>query len=217
MNNLGWYIRKLWWVGFLLVAIFIVIIIFIVARVRTIGANLDIFVAPGNAKVYIDGQKSGDGRRKVSIGEHEIKVERDGYETSTQQVTASDELLQIAVALTPVSDKAKQEASKNQKAYSRAEELGGIQSQQEGQSVFDQYPLLARLPYDTGFYSINYAKDTSDNDESYYVRIDANGAIGRQVALKQIRDWGYDPTSYRIIFPGIDNPLDPAREGIVGE
>jgi hypothetical protein len=216
MNNLEIYIRKLWWVGLIVLATIVAIIVFIVTSNRNADANLEVTVVPGDATVVINDSRYKPGKITVPPGEVTIKAEREGFATLTQKVVVADSLQQVVFALTAQSAEAKAWAKKNQKAYSNAETLGSIAAQQQSQVLNDKYPLLSKLPYDASFYKINYVSEDPKTN-TIYIRIDSTSPMGRQVALEQIREWGYEPTDYKIIFAGLANPLDPSTQEITGE
>lgn len=210
MDNIAYYIRRLWWVGVLLAVMLIVVVLAVLLSRRNAAANIEITLVPDNAKVSIDGQPSKSGKSRVSPGPHNIKAASEGFQTLAQDINVTDNLQQVVFALTPISDEAKKWAREHQEDYARAEELGGQAAAQQNKDFAARYPLVDKLPYATGFYEINYSiEDRRKN--TIYIRIDSTSPMGRQVALQQIRDWGYDPTDYKIIFPGLINPLDPAE------
>jgi len=210
------YFRKLWWVGLIILAVISGVIFLVITNQRNRNANLEVSVTPDDATVIIEGERFSPGKISVDPGTYDIDAKREGFETLTQRVTVSDDLLPVVFALTPVSDEAKEWAKKNQRAYADAEAAGGVAAQEQAKSLTEKYPLVSKLPFDGSFYKINYAIEDRQKN-TIYIRIDSNAPVGRQVGLEQIKEWGYEPTDYKIIFPGLSNPLDPTTVEINGE
>lgn len=216
MENETFYTKRLWWLALLIGGIFISLLIFFLLNRRDAGANLEISVVPDDAVVVIDGKEYRNGKNTVQPGTYMATANREGFVSLTQEVTITDTLQTLMFSLTPESEEAKQWAAKNQEAYSEAEAAGGEAALQQGQALRDRYPLVSKLPFDGSFYEINYAiLDREKN--TIYIRIDTTSPMGRQVALEQIKEWGFQPTDYQIVFPGLKNPLDPKELEIQGE
>lgn len=216
MDESAIYRKRLWWVGLFFLAIILVIGIAIFLSLRGRGANLDVKVVPGDATVKIESQTYKPGKTTAPIGVHDVTVSREGFAPITQKVTVTSSLQPLIFALTPQSAEAKKWAADHQKEYSNAELIGGEADQKQADELISRYPLVDKLPFNTSFYQINYSVlDRQKN--TIYIRIDSSSAMGRQVALEQIKAWGFQPTDYQIVFPGLRNPLDPKNVEINGE
>jgi hypothetical protein len=201
------YVRKFWWVGLILLGIVISLVFFVVQSRRDAGANLNVLVVPGDATIVVEGKEYKPGKIHVEPGVREITASSDGFASLTQRITVTEKLTPLVFALTPESEEAREWAKENNKLYLEAEAAGGVAAQQQAQAAEERYPILSHLPYNGSFYKINYAVEDKQKN-TIYIRIDATSAMGRQVALDQIKEWGYEPADYKIIFPGHANPLD---------
>lgn len=210
------YAKRLWIVGGLVAAMLVAIIAFFGLSFKDQAANLDIVSAPDDASFLINGKKFSAGKSSIDPGEYKIVGSREGFKSLTQTVTVGEDLTQVTFALTPESEEAKKWAKDHPEVYAEVEATAGQLAEQQGQAFRDKYPLVTKLPYNGSLYSINYARDLN-NEGDIYIRIDTKSALGRQVAIAQIREWGFNPTDYSIIFPGLHNPFNPDDQETPGE
>lgn len=156
-----------------------------------------------------------DKNTRVLPGDYSVTVEKEGFATYSQKLTVgkSGGTLELPVALTPITNDARDIAKNEQKVYGELEALGGERAQQEGTNFLKENPLVRYIPYKTGYYAIDYGRDNANN---VVIQITASSPLGRRVALEKIRGWGYDPTDLRIQFLGFTNTLaiDAARNGV---
>lgn len=208
LGRLRWAILAI--VGLILLSL----LAFLLFQDRNDSANLKLVVVPDDATVTIDGQSSGPGLIELPPGEHTIVAEKEGFETLSQTVDIGPSLETVAFALTPVSEEAKAWAQENQDKYLEVESIAGTAANQEGEAFQDRYPLTARLPYDAVIYRIDYVL-VDDNNESVVIRVKSEvGPAGRQVALEQIRQWGFEPSDYEFVFPNLGNPFEEQSQGV---
>ncbi len=210
------YKNRFWVIGGIILLMVLAVVVFLWLSNRDRNANLEIISVPDDAVFVIDGQRLEAGKHRLDSGEYEIKAERQGFESMTQRVELGTELKQVLFSMTPVSEEAKRWAQDHKQDYLDLEAIGGELSQQQGQEFAERYPIVARLPYSNSLMSINYTKDVT-NPDNIYIRIDTTGPAARQVALAQIREWGYNPTDYDIVFAGAPNPFDPSIQEAPGE
>lgn len=216
MDNNQIYTKRYWALGFLIVAMLTVVVLFIILTRRDQNANLEILSVPDDASFTIDGKQYSAGKLTLLPGEYKIEGTRDGFEPISQTAVVGERLSQVAFAFSPVSEEAKKWANDNPGPYNEIESIGGQLAQQQGQEFRNKYPLTAKLPYNGALYSINYARNLNEEGK-IYIRIDAKGALGRQAAIAQIREWNYNPTDYSIVFAGLLNPFDSSNDETPGE
>lgn len=175
--------------------------------VRRLGkVQADFLTAPKEAVVMIGNSKVGSSIY-LSPGKYDLTVSHDGFTPYKQtfEIKKGDSKMNFSVGLTPVTEAARKLANSEVSLYARVEAEGSKKAQQAGLEFTKNYPLVRNLPYDAGYYRIDYGKDSTG---ALVIQISSDsGALGRQVALEKIRSWGYDPTDYIIVFPGLNNPF----------
>lgn len=216
MAATGLYEKRYWLIVILAIGMVGALIISLVVSRRDAGANLEIIAAPKDITIIIEDREYKAGKITLEPGTYTVRAEREGFANLTQEISVGDELKTVTFALTPETEEAKKLAAENRGTYAEVESLGGQIAQQEGQQFRDAYPLVGKLPRNTSLYSINYTHDL-EKPGKIYIRIDSTSPVGRQVAIAQIREWGFDPTDYNIVFAGLYNPFDPAQEETPGE
>jgi hypothetical protein len=166
---------------------------------------VEVMTAPREAKVFFN-DKPSPASAMLSPGHYTLKVSYPGFDTKTQtfDVRDGDSKRTFPVELHPQTAEAQQIAAAERERYTQVEGVGSSVASKAGEDFVKSNPIAAFLPKHTGYYNIDYAKDANGN---FVVQISATAPIGRQVALQQIRDWGFDPTDYRIQFVGLNNPF----------
>lgn len=179
--------------------------IIIVGRIGKIATTLA--VVPSDATITINGNKTGSGTQWLPAGKYEIIAQKDGFATQkkTINVTGAKKENVAAMSLTPESDKAKEWAKEHEKDYSNNERYGAIEANNEGQYFTDTNPITTKLPYKDPYYTIGYVPN---NDNSVDLTISTESPRYRFYAVEKIRELGYDPTDFRIIFKDFKNPLE---------
>ena len=66
--------------------------------------------------------------------------------------------------------------------------------------------ILEQLPYRSLIFNIDYGISEKNNDD-IILYVEASSPIDRQYAIAQIKDWGFDPSLYSIVFSDFSNPL----------
>lgn len=193
------------------------IAVLLVVGVIIVGVNISrrgkvpfrLTIIPKEAVITINEQKTGQGVLYLSPGEYTIVTKHEDFDTSTitKNLTKSGEL---SLVLTPVNQAGRKLLKKYDEEILELERKAGLDAQKEGQELTDKNPLLRELPYSTSYYSINY-RLAEGNSGRVVVEIGGGGALGRQVALEKIRNWGFKLGDYEIVFVDFDNPF-MARE-----
>lgn len=136
-----------------------------------------------------------------------IQASKDGFATfnDSKYIDASNN--SINIALTAVSDAAKQWVQNNQDLYQNNEGQAGAAATSTGEAFAARNPITQYLPLDNLVYSIGYRNDPSDpSGNSIIITIDAPEGY-RNSAIEKIRSLGYDPTQFKIEFNNYQNPF----------
>lgn len=170
---------------------------------------VEIKAAPRRAAISIDNRRVG-GKAFLPPGTHTLTVSYDGFNTYQQtfELKPGDPAAIFTVALSPQTANAKRIAAAEAKRYAEIEGLGGQKAQEDNVAFQKNNPIVKNIPYKTSYYSIDYGKNEAGE---LVIQITAASPLGRQVALEKIRSWGYDPTDYRLVFVGLQNPFDSAN------
>lgn len=189
---------------FLIVTITWTIVMFVG---RTGKLPVVVAVVPSDATVIIDNQHYGTGTQWLKPGTYKISVSKDGFRSSNESTTITDKKSQnvIAVSLKAESDKAKEWAAKHQKDYSSNEQYGAIEASTDGKYFADTHPITTKLPFNDPYFTVGYT--VGDND-SVTLTVSTPSPRYRFYAVEKIRQLGFDPTDYTIVFKDFHNPLE---------
>ena len=194
----------------LAIALFLIISItwVVVTFVGRIG-KLPVVVAvvPSNATVTIDNQRYGNGTQWLKPGTYKVTVSKDGFATSNESTVVTDKKSQnvVAVSLKAESDEAKKWATEHQKEYSSNEQYGAIEASTDGKYFADTHPITTKLPFNDPYFTIGY---TVDEDNSVTLTVATPSPRYRFYAVEKIRQLGFDPTDFKIVFKDFHNPLE---------
>lgn len=163
---------------------------------------------PGDARVTIDSMSYSNGTIYLQPNKrYNITVSKDGFATDTQSVYIGQNDRIIAAALLASSEQAKKWAEENQDKYLALEKVRGEAASEKGDKTQTNNPIISLLPFSNYLYTIGYkANPTDPSGSSIIVTINASEGY-RQAALRQIEDWGYDPTRLTIEFVNYRNPF----------
>lgn len=165
-----------------------------------------ITTVPYDATVAINDQKTRGGTKWLVPGTYTISSSKDGFVTRKKQVVVTTDKKQnvVSLALSPQSEAAKAWAIAHANDYSNNEPYGAMEAQANGEYFAKTHPIITSLPYEDPYYKINYEQGS---DNSVILTIATASPRYRYFAVKKIRDLGYNPTDYKIIFKNFQNPL----------
>jgi len=193
----------------------VLIVIFLFSLIANSGKTaVTVEVIPNDANLTMNGKTVKPGTLRLSPGEYTVEAAKDGFETDTYTVTVGDENLEVGLIPTPVSDEALAWLNENPEIQLRREELGGQRAAQRGLAFEAETPLLTQLPHNSilpykgeyGPFSVDYGP-SREREFGIFLLISNSSPDGRRNALEWIRDQGYDPTDFEIVYDDFDNPL----------
>lgn len=166
-------------------------------------------VIPSDAKVTANGTEVKNGTAYLKPGVYSIEASRGGFKTEKTTILVGDpNTASIDVALTPVSDSAIEWKKSHESLYYDYEGRAGEQAAQEGAAFTALNPITSKLPFENLLYTIGYRADPSDESgNSIIIEIDASRGY-RNAAIDEIRNLGYDPTTFKINFRDYESPFD---------
>ena len=179
--------------------------VILIGRVGKVATTLA--VVPSDATITIDGKNTSSGTQRLPAGKYEVVVQKDGFATEKKSINVTEAKKQnvAAISLTPESDKAKEWAKEHEKEYSNNERFGAIEASNEGRYFSETNPITTKLPFTDPYYTIGYAPN---DDNSVDITITTESPRYRFYAIEKIRELGYDPTDFKIIFKDFKNPLE---------
>ncbi len=183
----------------------------IVLMSRSGKVGLYISTVPNNANVMIGDAKYGRGTQWLTPGTYQVNISKDGFEATKRTVIVSSEKEQnvLAVSLLPKSTEAKEWAKKHEADYKKNEQYGSIEASQNGKYFTKNNPITMKLPFKDPYFTIGY---TVDEKQSITITIKTPSPRYRFYAIEKIREFGYDPTDFRIMFSDFKNPLEQTNE-----
>ena len=189
---------------FMSLIVFSLYIIFNQTSQRT---GVDFRVIPNNAQISIGDTSNKPGFIKKPPGIYTAVVSKEGYRSASIKVTVTADKSPVHyTVLTPQSEEAKKEAFIDKDKIIELEAAAGAQAESKGEDLQNRYPLAKKLPYKSLLFRIDY-RMTGDKKDLLAVQITANSPLERSYAIKQIKNWGFEPSEYTIEFPSLDNPF----------
>jgi hypothetical protein len=196
--------RKIISISLVLTALMVVWVVVTVYQKNLYPASFTLITIPGDAKTTLDYKGIGaNGTTHLKPGSYILRSTRSGFADNQQTVIVYKGGHQtINNILGPNSAIGTTWLKNNPDQQLRAESLTSKAVNTAGNLLTAENPLVQHLPFYTSGYHIDYGKDPAGNAS---IQITAATAAGRQVAIAQIRSWGYDPTDYNITFTSFTN------------
>lgn len=207
MNNEFFYRNKRQIIQIGLVIFAIVILWSAVTLIGRIGKiPLIIAAVPSDAKIIVDGKQLGDGTYWLPAGTYDLKAEKQGFDSQNKSIIVTPEKKNnvVAVSLVPKSEEAKKWADEHQRDYQNNEQFGAIAAREDGQYFSNKNPITQKLPFNDPYFTIGY---TLNDNQSITITVATPSPRYRFYAVEKIREWGYDPTDFRVVFKDFKNPL----------
>ena len=166
-----------------------------------------ISVVPNDAKVLFDATQKGNGTHYIAAGSYEVIVEKDGFKTDKKTVIITDKKQQnvVAISLNPDSKEAKKWAKDHESDYAKNQAYGAIEASSNGRYFTEKNPISSKLPFNDPYFTIGYVVN---EDQTVTLTIVTPSPRYRFYAVQKIRDLGYNPTDFKIIFKDFKNPLE---------
>lgn len=207
MQNVNPQLKKtIYIVAAALIVILIGFVFYLGLQAKDKTATIEIQSAvPTDPTVAIDGQKvSSNSKNSVKPGQHTVVAKRNGFADSSQQVSVnSGETKTVRLLMDPNSDVGYQWLRDHPDAAVEWEGKVGQQFDQNSAKTTDKNPLTSYLPEVHATWRIDYGKSQAyPNDPSAVAIIITYGGadIDKENAIQWIKDQGFDPNNYEIIF-----------------
>jgi hypothetical protein len=167
---------------------------------------------PGNLVVMVNDEKRGGSTVYLSPGTYEITAKKEGFSDYSESLTISEGQppKTLFIVLSPDSESARKWAQENRSRYLAIEKRSGEEADKQGAKFVDDYPIVQQLPHRGSLYNIDYSYDEETSE--FKLQITSPDALGRQVAVETIKNWGYEPTDYVVEFLDYTNPFVNLQE-----
>lgn len=200
--------------------IFIVITIILAIINSKKTATLSTKIVPFSATITIDGKKYHPNKDyHLEPGTTSIIISANGYKTQELPLNLSDnETTTITAALTPDDGDTSSYCAAYNNECQLFEEIMQIQSSQASEEYFKKYPIATMLPVivvdvdPTTYEWMEYRIDGGNHNDcknDYCVIITDSTGGNQEKALQKIRDQGFNPNDYEIIYKYV--PITPLK------
>lgn len=166
-----------------------------------------VYAVPTDMNIDIAGYgNTQPGTVYLKPGAYRVKASREGFaESQFNLIVREDNNPTIDLALLPESEDAKKIAQENRTLYGENESRGGKLANDSGEAFKELNPIVSLLPFKDPYYSIGYK---SPDNKTIKITITTPSPLYRYYATEKIRNWGYDPTDFEIIYNDFKNPLE---------
>lgn len=183
---------------------------FIVLKISRVGeVKLLVRVVPGDTILSVNEAPVKAGVMYLSPGKYTFKASKQGWKDDVQKVTLkSDGPHDIGLTPIPNSVEASKFLTANPDIQLEREKIGGENFNKNAQAFSEENPITQLLPYikSSGPFRIDYGPSKTRKGGVIIIISDST-ANGRVNALKWIRQQGFDPTDYEIVYSDFVSPL----------
>lgn len=190
------------------VVFFVIVAVFTVTSIDHIGKSpVYVSTVPSDATVKFNSTNRGNGTQWMPAGTYTVTVQKDGFETVKRTVIVDDKKSQnvVAVSLIAVSSEAKKWADDHATDYRKNEAYGAIEASVNGDYFTQRNPITTKLPYVDPYFTLGYV---SHDNQTISLTIETPSPRYRYFAIEKLRQMGYDPTDFDIVFKDFKNPLE---------
>lgn len=180
-----------------------------ISRLGKVGVTIS--AVPRDASVTINGKVASSGTHWLIPGNYTVTASKEGFKQRTKTVIATKDKKQNAVALSlaPQSEKAQKWAEANERAYKANEAYGAIEARANGEYFRVQHPIASVLPYTDPYFTLAYE---AQPDNSIVLTVATTSPRYRYLAIEKLRELGYNPSDFRVMFTDFKNPLGGSHE-----
>lgn len=174
------------------------------------SGKLNVEVVPRDAKISINDRAVRIGVNKISPGNIKVKVTRIGFKDNEQSLSIKrGETRYLGVALESNSPSTANWYTEHPREQKLAEAVSSKNFDLDTVFQAEKYPLIKILPQYFHYFSIGYGASPQYPKDPTHIAIIVKAAtpFNRRLALRWIKDNGYEPSDYEIVFSGAPNPF----------
>ena len=161
-------------------------------------------IAPNQVSATIDGTnkqsvKTGD-TITISPGHHTITLTRDEFDPFVREIdTKNSETIQFLAVLNPLTDAAR-ELLNSDESRPAMDVQGQVNYDKGFNEMMTKNPILSMLPIEGQLYSVDSCPATDKTSGKIALCIDSSDPSIKTDILNDIRNLGYNPEDYEIIW-----------------
>lgn len=193
------------------VMVVLLLIMGIVSINMLYSATLDIVVVPTEAKILINGEEYKNGvYQNVRTGKAKVNISLDGFETQEFEIELKrDERTRVYTYLE--GDAGWYEGMDEDSSY-LLDIINEYKGEQQTVELKDKYPIMSDIPIVYERYLNNYTEYVSYRidggeyegcEQEFCLKITDISGGNYERALKSIREKGYNPSDYEIIYEDV--------------
>lgn len=183
--------------------VFVIIAIIVLIQVLPEPTRIDISVSPRDATIRVNSKTYNNGIHDIEAGKYTINVSKDGFLPYEGAVSVeANQTTNIWVALEPADNTPMPDSNDTR----TSQEIADQSVDQFRSAAFNKYPIMNYLPIKAANFTIVSGFSDNYNLDSFYIRISSTGD-SETAALNYIRNMGFDPGDYNIIFSSFTNPF----------
>ena len=188
------------------VLIFITLILFIVALSLKDTTEVEIRIAPSSATVTIDGKEYQNGTFRISSGNHQVKIEKAGFEAKEFSFNTAETTKVYSYLIE--TDGSYNWYLNHQDDALLLTSIGDYESHLKSASYAKKYPISTILPiiyanYDEAY---NYTEYRIDGGEfpgcnsDFCIKITDTTGGNYDAAIQKLKETNFNPGDYQIIY-----------------
>jgi hypothetical protein len=194
-----------WLVGAVAAALVLVVIGVVVVLSRGGGsATLEVSSVPDDLRLTLDGKVvAQNGQTAIKAGKHTLVASRSGFAEQSQSFSVrGGETARFAFYLDASGPEGREWYRNHPDAAREKEGESSRRFDEQSKRNTEKYPLVKRLPYIGPSFRIDYGVSKAHPGDGSKVGIYVNEFApgGRAKALEWMRQSGYDPADYEIIY-----------------
>jgi len=175
-------------------------------------ATIDIAVAPKSSSIRIGDKSYKNGEEhKIEPGKYNVVISMDGFKTHTEElVIEAEEIKRLYVSLEFLEGDVWEWYARHPGEDEFSMKIGGFNNTVEMERNLEQNPIMAHLPFNSTFYSIDATMDSDGRVAALLIRINMQeptrenniraAEIYKSQALNAIREMGFNPEDFLIFY-----------------
>ncbi len=187
--------------------LFFTIILVITALNLHDTTEVDIRVTPASSEIIINGKNYQNGTYRIPTGELAVEIHKDGFETYRATVKNNSDQTKIYVILAQSDGSTSWYDSHNDDAILMSQ-IGDYYAEKTANKYLSDHPITEKLPiiyanYDENYDYTEFRIDGGDFDEcqnDFCLKITDVTGGNYDLAKEKIKDSGYNPDDYEIIY-----------------
>jgi len=187
-------------VGIGVLVFLLVIFLAIYNRVQdSNNGKVNIVAIPSDSKIFVDGVDKGKmGTFRLEPGTHRITVTRNGFNDAEETIEAiAGRESDVTIVLVASSQEGYKWEELNPEEVSKKEFLIGQRVVEDGKNFAEKNPIVKKVPFKNPNFRIDYSLNDKGGVD---LIIKSYGIEGKNLAYAQLRQWGFDPEKFIVVF-----------------